>query len=149
MKNVELFQLFAAKAFADLYESFPVSTTIQPQELAKAVAHGDITERDARIVAEHTLKWLCNTDYLLKEPHAPFTYVLSARGFEILNASPFPKPLADKPTSTPEIRKQNLGERFVAAVADAGTEELKSLTKHALEWGLWAAIAGAKAHGLA
>ena len=140
MKNVELFQLFAAKAFADLYESFPVVATISPRELAKAGNH-DLSERDASIVAEHTLKWLCSTDYLLKQAHAQFTYVLSPKGFEILNASPF---------STPEARRPNLGEQLGNAAKEIGTnvgkEELKSLAKQVIELGVGAAFAGIRAH---
>ena len=60
MKNVELFQLFAAKAFADLYESFPVVATISPRELAKAGDH-DLSERDASIIARSTPSSGCAT----------------------------------------------------------------------------------------
>ncbi len=145
MSNVEMFQLLAAKAFAILYESFPVYEEITPEDLAKAVYPDDV-ER-ARIVAGHSLTWLCEAGYLMRAvTGAKFRFVLTPKGFEILNASPFPKPEANKATAMPETRKQNLGERFVAAVADAGTEELKSLTKQVLEWGVSLAITGIKAY---
>jgi hypothetical protein len=92
-----------------------------------SVCDRDVSERDARILAENTLKWLCDTGYLLKT--------------NVLDASPF---------STPEARKPNLGEQFGNAVKEIGTsvgkEELKSIVKQVIELGVGAGFAGIRAH---
>jgi hypothetical protein len=91
MKNVELFQLLAAKAFATLYESFPVYEQITPENLAKAVNPDDATGHTTS-VAGYSLTWLCDAGYLMQAVTGPkFRYVLTPKGFEILNVLPFPK----------------------------------------------------------
>jgi hypothetical protein len=159
MSNVDLFELFAARTFAICYEHFPLPKQISPEELSRGADHDGVTIEHARQVAGHTLIWLCETGYLKKLGESPpFRYVLSPKGFEILNASPFSTPETTK-TSAPgaeasAAEKRTLGEQLTASAKEiltsAGKEEAKSLIQQIIGWGvragLGATIATLKVH---
>lgn len=138
MSNVDLFNLFSAQIFALLYEQFPLPKQLSPENLAEEANYSEISNEHARQVAGHTLNWLSKTGYIEKIGEiTPFRYILSPKGFEILNASPF---------SGRESKAATLGEQLVTstkeAVSSAGKEELKSLVKSVIGWGVGSGFAG-------
>jgi hypothetical protein len=139
MSNIDLFHHFTAKTFAILYDDFPMLKSIAAEELVQGVDLGDVGVDHAREVAGHTLLWLFETGYVhRKGQNAPFRFTLSPKGFEVLDASPFPSQEFNQP-AIPAVR-ETMGERLVALTKDTltseGKEQLKSLVHAAFGWGM-------------
>jgi hypothetical protein len=151
MRNVELFNLFAARSFALLYEHFPLPKQILPEELAVDADYEGTSRDAAREVAGRTLMWLADTGYITRvgDPSvSQYRFILSPKGFEILDASPFSR--IEKKEVSSDKNQVTLGERLIAstkeAVSSASKEEMKDLTKKVIGWGAAAGFAAAKTH---
>jgi hypothetical protein len=92
--NVELFNGIAGRLFALLYEKFPFYTEIDIGSLSTELVDKDDYDGawNMSALAEATVKWLAAAGHIwLKEPEgfgAPYTAVLSPKGFEVLKATP-------------------------------------------------------------
>jgi hypothetical protein len=100
---------------------------------------GDVEVDHAREVAGHTLSWLYETGYLLRRGEIiPHPVTLSPKGFEVLDASPFPLQQPNQP-AIPAVQ-ETVGERLVALTKDTltneGKEQLKSLLHRAFGWSI-------------
>lgn len=134
MRNVELFNVYAGKAFALLYEAFPLPKAISVEDLVNSVSLDDVAENTARQVAGHTMLWLADTGYVNRLGEiAPFRYVLSSKGFEVLNTTPF---------DTEKKPEPPLGDQLLAQtkniVSSAAIDVVKDTVKKALGVGILA-----------
>ncbi len=113
MKNIEIFDVFAAQIFIDLYESFPVPTGLDWREHgARAGLTKDMQEVHLKRVFHGTRDWLKHTGYIdAPQPHPP-EYILTAKGFAALNM-PLPESLQGK---------ESFGQRLASLAQRAGTE---------------------------
>ncbi len=61
MKNIELFDLYCAKIFSELYSNFPVCIDINTQEFSTLESHSfEIKEKDCELIFSETMLWLKN-----------------------------------------------------------------------------------------
>jgi hypothetical protein len=122
MSNLELFNLYATRILAQLYDEFPVARGMVDEDIAFPPA-----ERTGRLdgapdiahkikVAEQTRFWLRDTGYLIEREGNTYRYVLSPKALEVLNASP--EALAVKET---------LGNQMKKVAKDATTEGTKKV----------------------
>jgi hypothetical protein len=92
--NVDLFNGVAGRLFALLYEKFPFYVDIDMNSLSSELVDKDDYGGSWNILelTEATIKWLAAAGYIwLEEPQAfgaPYTAVLSPKGFEVLKAIP-------------------------------------------------------------
>lgn len=132
-KNIQLFDEYAGQIFAHLYQSFPVPTSVMPQDFISCGSIGlqnnefAHTGEDAKIFLA-TAKWLVMSGYITCNGEN-FSYVrdavLTAKGLEILK-------------STPSSIKggPSLGDRLATAAKEDGREALRSVTAEVLGLGV-------------
>lgn len=92
MKNIELFDLYAGKVLAKLYESFPLKIDIDVCEMLGL----EIDQESLDIPKEcdifnDTVEWLKQSGFIYYDQKFPYAYsrvVLSAVGLETLKATP-------------------------------------------------------------
>jgi hypothetical protein len=150
MSNIDLFHQFAGKTFAILYDHFPMFKAISEEDLVQGADLDGMEPSHAREVAGYTLMWLLETGYLRRSGETvPPRLTLSPKGFEVLDASPFPIRETDTPPA-PRAEERTLGNQLKALTKETLTseakEQLKSLVHRAFGWGI--ALALAKAHTL-
>lgn len=132
LSNIEQFDEIVGKAFALLYESFPVPKPLQPGAF---VGEDNVIDPDGFTGAELTkeaefcmaaLHWLEDTGYISARditPHGLGRVVLTAKGLEALKAMP-------------DSLQGPLGARLVEATKKEGMELVRSLAGQALGMGL-------------
>lgn len=146
MRIVELFEVYAGKTFARLYERFPLSTEIKVEELVQGVEAGDFDKNAQMNIAGHTLMWLQSAGYLepvrKDETHPPFRGTLTAKGFECLQALPLPRTEGQQSQAVPAVPSQvkGLGSQLVEAIGEgtkaAATDTVKTLVGKVLAHGI-------------
>lgn len=100
MRNVDLFNEYAARILARLYESFPVKTDLDAREITghkDMDEFGSICAPDGRSskeaeVAYATIEWLVDTGFVRADDRRPplgfVRCVLTAEGLRLLQATP-------------------------------------------------------------
>lgn len=93
--------------------------------------------------------WLYETGYLLRKGEiTPHRFTLSPKGFEVLDASPFPSQERDQQAVS--AVEETMGERLMALTKDTltseGKEQVKLLIHRAFGWGM--TYIAAKAAGI-
>ena len=132
-RNIELFDEYAARILSRLYERFPVKCPLDAREITGHTdtdEYGAIVAPDGRVskeagVAYATIEWLAETGYLrADDAHPPYGYgscVLSARGLELLKATP------------QSVRvTETLGDKLVRLVAEGSMELAKDAVRAAI-----------------
>ena len=130
--NIDLFNGVAGRLFALLYEKFPFYADVDMKSLSSDLVDKDDYDGAWHIfeLAEATVKWLAAAGYIwLEEPQAfgaPYTAVLSSKGFEVLKATPEvikgSKTLGEK---IMEVSKEKLNAGFTKLVEVAISEGFK------------------------
>jgi hypothetical protein len=131
--NIELFDEFAGKIFARLYENFPIPIDLNSKDfLPPTIREGGDVDSDGRL--HHirffyaTTQWLASAGYT-NSPDKKNSYsndvVLTAKGLEVLKGSP------SSLNAGPSI-----GEQLVEAAKEEGKDTLKNLVKEALSLGI-------------
>ena len=135
MKNIELFDHYAARILAELYEAFPVK---RPLDARKLCGHSDVDEwgtildergerSKAFEVARGTIEWLSETGYLRGGDLGRYGLngaVLTAMGLDVLKAKPESLRGAD-----------SMGDRLVRLVREGAFDLARDLVKSALASG--------------
>jgi len=121
MENIEIFNVYAGRIFARLYEAFPIARLISnadtvnpPGRAAEVRTEGEEWTRRLEIAAG-TVQWLADTGYLIVRNASDIDrYVLSPKALEALNAS----------VAVLSAKKQpkTLGEQLTEATKQVGTE---------------------------
>ena len=132
-RNIELFDEYAARILSRLYERFPVKCGLDAREITghtDADDFGAIVAPDGRAskeaeIAYATIEWLAETGYLrADDAHPPYGYrscVLSARGLELLKATP------------QSVRvTETLGEKLIRLVAEGSMDAAKQAVRTAI-----------------
>lgn len=99
LTNVEWFDLFAARALAKLYESFPLAIDFEPAlDLIVAdgieLPRGEVQERGMQVIAisEATIRWLVDEDFVRVSMNDArgrfFGCVLTSKGLSALRKIP-------------------------------------------------------------
>ncbi len=132
LTNIDLFNGVAGRLFALLYEKFPFYADVDMNSLSSALVDKDDYDGAWNILelAEAAVKWLAAAGYIwLEEPQAfgaPYTAVLSPKGFEVLKAIPDvineSKTLGEKII---EVSKDKLSSGFTKLVEVAISEGFK------------------------
>jgi len=134
LSNIERFDETVGKAFALLYESFPVPRPLLPGAF---VGEDNVIDPDGFTGAELTneaefcmaaLLWLEDTGYITARDIRPYALggvVLTAKGLETLKAMP-------------DSLQGPLGARLMEAAKTEGRELMRSLASQALSMGLQA-----------
>lgn len=135
MKNIELFDEYAARIFAHLYQSFPVKTGIDARQLCGHSEHDDF----GRVVDEQgepsksfeiahaTIMWLQDTGYI--QGGAAHRWglqqaVLSPMGLAVLKSVP-----------SSLKAEESTGDRLAKLVREGSYEGAKDLVKSAITTG--------------
>lgn len=123
--NIDLFDRITGLIFSKLYQSFPVTETLNVMSFTEALP--DEVERPGEFFSD-TLKWLITSGYLMGEPDAkhPYTFhkcTLTAKGLEVLKAVP------------DSITGKTLGAQLQDAAKKGMFDSVKSLTGKALSAG--------------
>lgn len=126
LSNIEQFDEIVGKAFALLYESFPM-----PRELmyGQVIESDDLAEADDAKSAAFfmaSIQWLIDTGYLSAKELQQIGFsgaVLTAKGLEALKA-------------LPDSLQGPIGARLIEAAKTDGREVMRSLTGQALGFGL-------------
>lgn len=136
MPNIERFDQITAKAFARLYEKFPVPITLTTEFFGAKIDSNAWDESGAIADAEFVfscLQWLAAAGYIdhkgERSPYYVERAVLTAKGLEILKAIP------DSISS-----EKSIGERLIDGVKEGSTESLKEGVRYALAKGATLAL---------
>lgn len=145
MKNIELFDEYAARIFADLYQAFPVRSNL---DACKLSGHGD-TDEYGRVldergepsksfeIARATIEWLRDTGYVRggeMNVRGMSQAVLTPMGLAVLKAAPVSLKA-----------EETTGDRLSRLVRDGSYDAAKDILKSALTSGsamLMRAMAG-------
>ena len=132
-RNIELFDEYVARILSRLYEQFPVKCPLDVREITGHTdtdEYGAIVAPDGRAskeaeIAYATIEWLAETGYLRADDASPpYGYrscVLSARGLELLKATP------------QSVRvTETLGDKLVRLVAEGSMELAKDAARAAI-----------------
>ncbi len=134
--NIDLFDEYASKILAQLYESFPVKTSLDATKLSGHTESNDLgviidddgNESKYFDVARATIEWLWESGYIKSnsemKPHGLPSAVLTSKGLAVLKS--VPKSIK---------RTDTLGDRLAAAVRSGGKETASELLKAALAKG--------------
>jgi len=136
MHNIELFDEYAAKTLAQLYQTFPVPTNLDARNLC---GHHDIDEyghfldeqgnpSKAFDIAKATLDWLVESGYIRVQHTSQVGYqyaVLTAAGLEVLKASPESLKV-----------KETLGDKLVRFTKEGSISLAKEVAKTAISTGV-------------
>ncbi|MEM4958769.1 MAG: hypothetical protein QXX12_02720 [Nanopusillaceae archaeon] len=120
MKNMELFDLYAAKVFATLYETFPERTNLYLSQITKTdIDPEEPLSKEAQIARE-TILWLKENNYLTFRSDEFFLFTevrLTEKGLSLLKR--------------PESLKgeKSFGERLIGALKTGGETALKELIR--------------------
>lgn len=130
IKNVEIFNESVALIFAELYENFPVPTSLNYTKLASRLFKDDETV-DADTILDvfiNTITWLKNSGYIWLSSESElevFGATLNPKGLEVL------KIIVQHTESGSSI-----GERLVDTINQSTREERSELIKTALTEGI-------------
>ena len=132
-RNIELFDEYTALILSRLYEHFPVKCRLNVREItghSDTDKFGVIVAPDGREskeaeIARATIEWLADTGYLRAENASPpFAYmscVLTARGLELLKATPQSVSL-----------KETIGDKLVRLVGEGSMDLAKDAARAAV-----------------
>lgn len=140
MKNIELFDEYTARIFADLYQAFPVKVSLNATKLC---GHSDHDEFGAIVdergnpsksfeIAKATIEWLHETGYIRggdMNAYGLRSAVLSPMGLTVLKSTP----------SSLKV-EETTGDRLAKLVKEGTYEGAKDLVKSALSAGSAMAI---------
>jgi hypothetical protein len=130
--NIEKFDVTVGKAFALLYESFPLP---RPLLAGAFVGEDNVIDKTSFTEAELTndaeffmasIQWLIDAEYISSKERWLIGFrevVLTAKGLEVLKA-------------VPDSLQGPIGERLAAAAKTEGREVIRSLVGQALGMGL-------------
>ena len=135
MTNIDLFDEYAARIFAELYQSFPVKRSLNANQLS---GHHEFNEFGVVVnengepskqfeIAHGTIQWLWETGYIRGDSVSQtgmFNAVLSPVGLAVLKATPA--------SLTAEV---STGEKLTTLVKDGAFDTAKDLVKSALTAG--------------
>ncbi|MFA7597221.1 MAG: hypothetical protein WCY92_12790 [Novosphingobium sp.] len=135
MKNIELFNEYAAAIFATLYERFPVKQSLDAREICGHHTVDDFggvvddSGRPSRAfdIALSTVEWLGDNGFIALGDRHNFGFrdvVLTAKGLETLNARP--DSLGGK---------ESFGERILRLLREGSIEVAKETGKAAIAYG--------------
>ena len=108
MKNIDRFNQYTARLFADLYASFPMPCDISYFEWLDQDALE--TDRDELAFCEVTIRWLEDAGYIhvgVRDVEGAYGIVLTAKGMEMMKVVP-------QSVKT----KKSVGDALVGAVRD-------------------------------
>lgn len=135
MKNIELFDEYTARIFADLYRSFPVKRSLDARKLSGHEDYDDfgriLNERGDPSkefeVAYATIEWLFDTGYI--RGHEP-----SGSGMSLAVLSPMGLAVLK---SVPSSLKagESMGDKLSKLLAEGATDSARDLVKAALAAG--------------
>jgi hypothetical protein len=153
MKNIELFNLFAGKVFADLYERFPRSAQLSPRSMAMETLGSEASLRvdiesvvlhqidlekvdpdtvpkvatlefyEYTAIASATIRWLLNCDYIRIDGPRPSEEHIPDRCHFVLSPKAL-EVLAAVPSSL--TFKESLGSQLAETSKDIASESAKS-----------------------
>lgn len=136
MKNIDLFDEYAAAVFAALYERFPVKQSLDARQICGHMVVDDFgvvvddagRPSKAFDIALSTIEWLGDNGFVSFEKRQNFGFgnvVLTAKGLETLNAKP--ESLGGK---------ESFGERILRLMREGSTEFAKEAGKAAIAHGV-------------
>lgn len=132
VSNIEKFDDYAGRIFAELYKRFPMPYTLNPHDFVEITEIWDerlemtFASEDAKFFVA-TGNWLIDAGYVYaakKNTSGIKDAVLTSKGLEILKATP---------DSVSE--KNSLGEALISSVAEGGKEVTKGLVAQAFGLG--------------
>ena len=135
MRNIELFDEYAARIFADLYQSFPVRKPLDARKLCGHAEHDEygriVDERGEPSkpfeIARATIAWLQDTGYIRGTDLHVWGLsqaVLSPMGLAVLKSVP----------SSLKV-EESTGDRLTRMVREGSYEGAKDLVKSAITTG--------------
>lgn len=120
--NIEIFDQYAAKTFALLYENFPLPRSVGIGEIdAEACIDDVVGANSAAVLVQATIRWLKISGYITytrDQSVAFFDCCLTLKGFEVLKAIP-------ESLST----EKNLGEELMESCKAGAMETAKDMIK--------------------
>lgn len=137
MRNIDLFDEYVALILCQLYESFPVKTTLDVRKISGHTGldeYGRICAPDGRPskeaeIAYSTIEWLVDSGYVRSERPNPYTgyhgCVLTSQGLEVLKATP----------ESVKV-KETTGDKLVRFVSEGSLEMAKDAAKAAITFGI-------------
>lgn len=133
--NIDLFDQITGLVFSKLYQSFPVTETLNVMSFMEAFP--DRVDRPGQFFSD-TLKWLITSGYLMGEPDSKHSFTfhkctLTAKGLEVLKAVP------------DSITGKSLGAQLQDAAKNGMLDSVKSLTGKALSAGAQITFSAASA----
>ncbi|NIE73009.1 hypothetical protein F3J45_00825 [Pantoea sp. Ap-967] len=123
--NIDLFDKITGLIFSKLYQTFPVTGTLNVMSFMEAFP-GEV-DRPGEFFSA-TLKWLITSGYMMGEPDSKHAYTfnkctLTAKGLEVLKAVP------------DSITGKTLGAQLQDAAKSGMLDSVRSLTGKALSAG--------------
>ncbi|MDD3770490.1 MAG: hypothetical protein PHV10_07785 [Sulfuricurvum sp.] len=129
LKNIELFDLYVGKIFVELYEHFPIRTTLSPCDMTGMEVDEEALDHPKQCYIFHdTMVWLQESGYVKYakgDIYAFHDVVLTARGLELLKAVP------DSVQS-----KSGIGDKLSFIAKKGGDEALKNMVNTLLSMGV-------------
>lgn len=120
--NIELFDQYAAKTFALLYNNFPLPRNISIGEIdSEAVVDEYTGATPAAVLVQATMRWLKTSGYITytrEQVVVFFDCCLTLKGFEVLKTIP-------ESLST----EKNLGEELMESCKTGAMETAKDMVK--------------------
>lgn len=131
-QNMALFDEYAGKTFASLYEAFHKEIFVSVESLTGKTdlhivdASGSPQTIEECEIAFFTVKWLLNTGYISAKSHQPEGFseaVLTAKGLELLKY-------------VPDSLKPSFGDQLLAACKKGSNDSIINITSSALTKGI-------------
>lgn len=132
VSNIEKFDDYAGRIFAELYQRFPMPYTLSPGDFMEVTHHthenggGTFLSEDAKFFVA-TSNWLISAGYVSATKQLTTgtrEAVLTSKGLEILKATPHSV-----------SQKSSLGEALISSVAEGGKDVTKGLVAQAFSLG--------------
>lgn len=129
MRNIDLFDTYTAKIFAQLYEAFPMPCHLDAQKISECPGIDDFgVMRPQAEVCLATMRWLQDAGYIQCDEvtqYALIGSVLTAKGLEMLKAMP------DSING-----KTPMGEQIAKLVKTGSMDLAREVTKAAVSYGI-------------